>query len=675
VIIGALCGLDVPAKAGTAAPTREPVPRVRIDPDCVEPAEPPPPSPTEVPPTDPDPVVESAFSLMAARVRVDDDLALLGAPELSITVGGTGFEPRTTVVFRFGPEEGGSVEVGGSTRVGGLGVFEATITVRWPTSRGQYVVTAETRGEGPSGQASFDVPCEPSIEATICDGDLDETRIRVTGRGFARNGRVVLLHEDPGRYDPIVLGEPPTDRRGTFTFEGRFEAIGDGTHRIMAVVGERVRAQTYVETPCPVPNVTLEPTCGPAGPPEERMELIVTGTGFHDDTSALVVWDGRRSGETWVIQIDDDGSFTVSIWPRRRARGTYQVTVENDPGRRARRVARDRFEVPCPPLDQPSIRTRPRCDVPLLQGQDPRRHEIVVQGSDFLAGPVTITFRGEGSARSQTFPREVRSDGSFRTEIDPDAGPAGRYRIAARQELSVEQQEALATSTRVLEAETQFETPCEAREPTQPTLDPVCRPVFVGERDPDRIRVTGSGLYEDATVVVLFGRGRGVREFEARADDDGAFEALIPFPPPEDGRYPVRAVQRDGADAEVARSPAATFTVPCPLHPRLEIEPSSGPPGYTTRVEGTGFGPGTTVTLTWSRGIDSRDPVEVEVGADGEFTVRILILPHDFIGERTLTAGLRGEPDAYPDATARYVVTTGSGLPPGPGGSGYVYRR
>ncbi len=69
-----------------------------------------------------------------------------------------------------------------------------------------------------------------------------------------------------------------------------------------------------------------------------------------------------------------------------------------------------------------------------------------------------------------------------------------------------------------------------------------------------------------------------------------------------------------------------TFTVPC-VEPVLTIEPASGPGGYATLVTGADFPPGTTVTLTWDRGITAATPIEATVGADGAFSASIFLLP------------------------------------------------
>jgi hypothetical protein len=118
----------------------------------------------------------------------------------------------------------------------------------------------------------------------------------------------------------------------------------------------------------------------------------------------------------------------------------------------------------------------------------------------------------------------------------------------------------------------------------------------------------------------------------------------------------------------------ADFTVLCSIVPSIAITPDHGQAGYTTLVEGTDFGPGTTVTLTWDAGIEADRPFEVTVEADGTFEIYLFILPNDWSGERTLTAGLLGGP-AFAGVTDVYVVVPGSGLPLGSDGRWIVGRR
>ena len=109
----------------------------------------------------------------------------------------------------------------------------------------------------------------------------------------------------------------------------------------------------------------------------------------------------------------------------------------------------------------------------------------------------------------------------------------------------------------------------------------------------------------------------------------------------------------------------------------MVLSPLAGPAGTTTVVTGTDFPPGTSVTLTWDRGITAATPVEVTTDQDGRFEVSIFLLPHDIPGPRTLTAGTIADPAAFPGVTVDYLVVEGTGQPPGGHGNpgSVIFRR
>ena len=115
-----------------------------------------------------------------------------------------------------------------------------------------------------------------------------------------------------------------------------------------------------------------------------------------------------------------------------------------------------------------------------------------------------------------------------------------------------------------------------------------------------------------------------------------------------------------------------------PCVPRtIQILPAVGQMGFVAFAQGSGFDPGTTVTLTWDRGIGANLPSQAAVGPDGSFRVGILIFAHDLTGPRVLTAGLPSDPAAYPGVTANFAVLDGTGQPQGgglDGGQQFVFR-
>jgi len=101
---------------------------------------------------------------------------------------------------------------------------------------------------------------------------------------------------------------------------------------------------------------------------------------------------------------------------------------------------------------------------------------------------------------------------------------------------------------------------------------------------------------------------------------------------------------------------------PEPFLGQLELSPENGPPGIVTVATGSGFEPGTTIGLRWSRGLTPNLP-PIVVDADGGFTVQVLVFHNDQVGERDLEAQLSDGPPIEP-VTATFRVVPGPGQPP-----------
>jgi Tol biopolymer transport system component len=94
--------------------------------------------------------------------------------------------------------------------------------------------------------------------------------------------------------------------------------------------------------------------------------------------------------------------------------------------------------------------------------------------------------------------------------------------------------------------------------------------------------------------------------------------------------------------------------------PTLVATPALAPPGAVSQVTGTGFPPGKVVELTLD-GMPSR--VLVTAGANGTFTVPLVILPHTAPGRRKLNATVLGVPNPIA-VSIDYLVVPGSLQPP-----------
>jgi hypothetical protein len=261
------------------------------------------------------------------------------------------------------------------------------------------------------------------------------------------------------------------------------------------------------------------------------------------------------------------------------------------------------------------------------------------------------------------------------------AGPRGEYRIVMRQGTpstgTLRGLEPLA----VITAGTRFRAPCNPRTPPRPETDESCGPAAPGEADAYAIVVSGDGFYpsgegtERAGILRILFQGGGETRVTNVRSPDGSYSRRIVVDGLEDDEYTIRVEQRDVASNRMARTGRVVFTVPCPIDPHIEVVPDQGPPGYTALVEGVGFTPGGIATLTWDDGITAGQPTDVSVDSEGSFSVYLYLMPNEWAGERTLTAGLPGVPDAFPDVSDVYVVVPGTGMPPGADGDQIVSRR
>jgi len=297
----------------------------------------------------------------------------------------------------------------------------------------------------------------------------------------------------------------------------------------------------------------------------------------------------------------------------------------------------------------------PDCASPALVGDPERRYSVEVSARALTPGPVEVVFDAGADAADVTpperFPGEVDKDGRLGPlTITPLARPEGEYRVSVLQR-----------ETAVIERV--FRVPCEKPDRVVRQLQPTCGPISPGVEGAYSIRVRGRNFYPGTIELTFDSQGTPETRL-ATVTDEGTFDSLLTAVGRDRGEYTVLARQRD-ARGTVLRG-TRVFTVPC-VEPTLKIEPASGPAGYATLVTGTDFPPGSTVTLTWDRGITSSTPIEATADADGAFTLSLFILPHDFPGPRILTAGTPADPGAYPDVTADYLVTGGTGQPGDPG--------
>jgi hypothetical protein len=192
---------------------------------------------------------------------------------------------------------------------------------------------------------------------------------------------------------------------------------------------------------------------------------------------------------------------------------------------------------------------------------------------------------------------------------------------------------------------------------------------FVPNQDFHSMQYDYLGPEQQTTGTILTADGHGVftrsfslkppanRGYPGRASDsDGVLEALAtwsPCPPvtttstttsTPDSSTTTSEPDDTVPDTTTTTRPTTTPTVTVPptidLPPptvgaTLTVTPEIGPAGFVTAAVGTGFPPGSVVTLSWLPGIGSTTAV---VAPDGTFTARILVFPNDRLGPRALVA-------------------------------------
>jgi len=95
------------------------------------------------------------------------------------------------------------------------------------------------------------------------------------------------------------------------------------------------------------------------------------------------------------------------------------------------------------------------------------------------------------------------------------------------------------------------------------------------------------------------------------------------------------------------------------VQPELTVTPAVARPGDVVVARGTGFPPGTTVPLSWSRGITPVGPPAL-VGPDGTFEAQVVIVPKDQSGPRDLLA----RPTGYDPLSRPVLVVQRAVQPP-----------
>lgn len=294
---------------------------------------------------------------------------------------------------------------------------------------------------------------------------------------------------------------------------------------------------------------------------------------------------------------------------------------------------------------------------------------IQVSGSGFYANRSDGRISFDGDATS--FPFTTNGNGFFNVTIAPGRrGPGPKQVVAVQPNVCAPRAVCGASASATFWA-------MDGTVTDESTGRTDCGPAGA----PFSVRVEGRGWDPNRAGYVTFARN-GVavdRRIRIPVNKDGTWSTAgwgLPAQPAS-GTY---EFVLDDANKREVRLP---WTIPCPVGPtttiapttttirpdvsttsttapvaaaELFVEPALGPPGFVTSVRGVGYPPGP-VTVRWTGGVGQ---VTATAAADGTFSVPLLVLPNDRLGQRSVVA------EAGPVSLERpFLVVPGTVQPSG----------
>ncbi|HEY7023486.1 MAG TPA: hypothetical protein VH371_00850 [Candidatus Limnocylindrales bacterium] len=568
---------------------------------------------------------------------------------------------------------------GDAIQVQPTGYIEATFseTIFGSSDPTSHTINAFYQDQPPDDSGSvppvattyINVPCSTDTSHITLTPDCGSAgapiTIHIDGGGFFPGDPLGVtvkgLFDDTvyGSIDPAVPADP-----NAVSLEVTATLPGIGAYRVIAAqqyppgvegFDPLPIATAYFVVPCS--QASVSPTCGPQGSGPDRYSIQVSGQGFLPGLPVTIVFDAAGQAEYFYgqFQVNQDGTWgPAEIQPYARGPGVYSIVIEqsNDSPVLHRTVTQ--FSVECPPPG--GVTLNPTCASPQFTGDQPQTFQLNVSGAGFQANlPIIVTFDPDRKSGPSFTPEtsQVAADGggNFSATLNVAARPAGQYRIAVEQQVNGS----------VIEGNVPpFNMPCAPPSAKITAVKPNCGDDVNVNPAPYSVEVVGRGFIP-GFVQLVFDFDGAQELFSTTANGNGRFDATITPTARPAGSYRIAAQQ---ADANAMLDQAfASFGVPC-SETLLIVTPNSTSPGFVVTVHGTGFPANKPVELRWSYGIGAAQPIEVTADATGSFDRQVLIFAHDFVGERQVTAGMPGSPNAFPGAEATLLVEAGQGSPP-----------
>ncbi|MFE7408003.1 choice-of-anchor G family protein, partial [Isoptericola sp. NPDC057559] len=498
------------------------------------------------------------------------------------TVTGTGFTPGGDVTVQLTDGTGAAVGDPVTTTADDAGAIEVDLPTGAGTTPGAYTVVA-TDVSGLTAETPLAVTDAPTVAVdpgTVPAGGTTT----VTGTGFTPGSEVSVQLTDS---DGVPVGGPVTttaDDAGAIEVSLPTGAGTDpGPHSVVAtdVTGATASAALTITA---APTLSADPGTVPAGG-----TTTVTGEGFtpgSDVTVQLTDAGGGAVGDPVTVTAGPGGAITTPLTVAGDTpSGPYTVVATDVSGA----TAQADLAVTGPP----SVAVDP--------GTVPAGGTTAVTGGGFTPGEdVTVQLTDDaGAPVGDPVTTTAGEDGTITADltVPADATP-GDHTVVATDSTGATADAPLTVTA-------------------APTLvaDPGTVPAG------GTTTATGSGFTpgSDVTVQLTDGDGDPVGDpVTATAGDDGTITVDLPVPADATpGDHTVVATDATGATAEAPLVVTAA--------PTVAVDPGTVPAGGTTTATGSGFTPGSDVSvqLTDGSGDPVGDPVTTTAGDDGTITVDV----------------------------------------------------
>jgi hypothetical protein len=255
----------------------------------------------------------SAIYVVESRQQLS---AVSGSPGTVITVTGTGFDPTSTLTYRFGATTpGGTCNGHGTSATGGF-----TCNFRVPTlPYGTYLATAAD-DSGNLATISVNFLLTPGGSSAPGSGPVRST-VTITVNGFPAFAPLEVLW-DPGLPTSTVLATPLTGATGTATAHVAVPPSAFGDHTIEVYYSTTVLEKFSFFV---LGSLSMAPSSGYVG----ETGISTTGLGLPANSTVTLYWDPGTAVNSTLggAPTAANGTFTASFAVPSASRGAHEVSA------------------------------------------------------------------------------------------------------------------------------------------------------------------------------------------------------------------------------------------------------------------------------------------------------------------------------------------------------------